>query len=201
MDTSRKRRRSYSSALRDDQAAATRTRILDGVLAEAASPDSDIAIPAIAKRTKVSVPTIYRHFPTRLDLLRAVVEYADTLSPQPAYDENNLRSMLGSFYRHRREVSTRLGPIAHSPAVWELRKQVTVPRRRDWFDRYITTRAPKLGEPDRGYLLDALIVLVSAMSATAFENYVDRSPDETADCVFWMIEAMFERATRTRSKR
>lgn len=62
MATSRKRaprRRGYDSPLRAEQAATTRRRILDGVLAAAAS-GGDLEIPALAKAIHVSVPTIYR---------------------------------------------------------------------------------------------------------------------------------------------
>ena len=64
--------RSYRSQLRDEQAEATRARILDATIRVIARGLANVSIPAVAREAGVSVPTIYRHFGTKDDLLAAV---------------------------------------------------------------------------------------------------------------------------------
>jgi AcrR family transcriptional regulator len=62
--------RAYSSELREEQARNTRGRILDAVIAALARQEN-LSVPALAKAAGVSVPTVYRYFPTREALMDA----------------------------------------------------------------------------------------------------------------------------------
>lgn len=67
--------RRYRSTLREEQAAATRARIVE-VAAEQFVPwATELPFERVAEAVPVSVRTVYRHFPTQRDLLRAVGEY------------------------------------------------------------------------------------------------------------------------------
>ena len=57
----------YHSPLREEQAAATRSRILDACLALMRT-GADLTYSAVATRAGVQERTVYRHFPTRGDL-------------------------------------------------------------------------------------------------------------------------------------
>jgi AcrR family transcriptional regulator len=62
--------------LRDQQAALTRELILRSVAALLESEDpSEITVPAVAHAAGVSLRTVYRHFPTREELLGAAAEW------------------------------------------------------------------------------------------------------------------------------
>lgn len=71
--TDRKSRRSYDNRLREERAGRTRARILEGVV-EACIDGSldDLSVAIVAERSGVSPATIYRHFPNREALLKAV---------------------------------------------------------------------------------------------------------------------------------
>lgn len=59
-------------SLRDDQRSLTRRKVVDAVLELVADGSLDeLSVPAVARRSGVSVATIYRHFPNRDDLLAA----------------------------------------------------------------------------------------------------------------------------------
>jgi AcrR family transcriptional regulator len=62
--------RAYSSELRDEQARTTRSRILSAVIAALARQET-LSVPALAKAAGVSIPTVYRYFPTREALMDA----------------------------------------------------------------------------------------------------------------------------------
>jgi AcrR family transcriptional regulator len=68
--------RSYSSPLRDRQAAETRTVILEALGTElAAGGVEDFSVARLARRAGVSERTVYRHFPTRETLLDGLSEW------------------------------------------------------------------------------------------------------------------------------
>src|SRR3954452_22001144 len=72
--------RSYESPLREEQTAATRERIL-ATVAELVVTESPalISIPMIAHKARVSVRTVYRHFPTKEDLYGELFSWATDL--------------------------------------------------------------------------------------------------------------------------
>src|SRR5437016_896045 len=73
--------RKYDSPLREQQAAETRHAILKAVLTLFERDDDfDIAMPAVAKEAGVSLRTVYRHFPTKADLLMGLAEIQDLRS-------------------------------------------------------------------------------------------------------------------------
>lgn len=65
---SRRRRQAYVSPLRAEQAADTRLRILRAFGDEVQRDQDDITVQQVAARAGVSVPTLYRHFPSLDDL-------------------------------------------------------------------------------------------------------------------------------------
>jgi AcrR family transcriptional regulator len=71
--------RPYRSALRGAQQQQTRERILEAAIAQIAEDGlSELTIPLVAERAEVSLRTVYRHFPTKDDLIDAVAEFRDS---------------------------------------------------------------------------------------------------------------------------
>src|SRR5690349_19462837 len=70
-----RRTRAYSSALRDERAEDTRQRILDALIRTMARGIAELSVPAVALEAGVSVPTVYRHFRTKADLVAALGPY------------------------------------------------------------------------------------------------------------------------------
>ncbi len=72
--------RTYSSAIRDAQLEQTRAHLFDTARAMLVEGGLDaLTLPKLAQVAGVSVPTVYRHFPTLDDLYRAFLEW---LRPQ-----------------------------------------------------------------------------------------------------------------------
>jgi len=197
--------RRYASVLRHDRAEATRRRIVEAFLAQGRAGASDVSFPELAKHAAVSIPTVYRHFPTRADLFHATVAHADALVPTPTnvdFSESNLGPALEAVFEHRNQVADLLGPVGNSPLVWDVRREVTVPRRRAYMERLIDQWVPGITEADRRRLSDILVVLVSAATASAFRGYCATSSRETADRVQWILESVLKDArTRARVKK
>src|SRR5215204_2169708 len=70
--------RPYESPLRAEQMEQTRLRILEATTDVVADPASEeVTIPLVAKRARVSLRTVYRHFATREALFDAWAEWVD----------------------------------------------------------------------------------------------------------------------------
>jgi len=67
--------RRYQSPLREEQAEQTRRRIVEAIVEQLSDTGrTDFSTAQIARRAGVATRTVYRHFPTRDDLLAAVDE-------------------------------------------------------------------------------------------------------------------------------
>lgn len=88
--------------LRDRQKAQTRDLIVDGLVAAMATGEADeLGHDALARRVGVSRQTVYRHFPDRESLMRALWERLNprfTAQGLPT-DEAALRGLLQPMYR------------------------------------------------------------------------------------------------------
>src|SRR3954453_24029747 len=65
-------RRRYHSPIRVEQADATRVRILDAADRVMERGLATLSVPAVAREAGVSVPTVYRHFGSKPELLAAL---------------------------------------------------------------------------------------------------------------------------------
>ena len=69
---------SYSSPLRAEQKERTHERILEAAAEQLLEEGiEELSLPRAARRARVSVPTVYRHFPDQEALLRELTEWAD----------------------------------------------------------------------------------------------------------------------------
>src|SRR5262249_690326 len=96
--------RAYSSELREEQARNTRSRILDAVIAALARQE-DLSVSVLAEAAGVSVPTVYRYFPTREALMDAT------------------QTAIGERFRRPSWADTSQGYVAR------------IPERFAWFDQ------------------------------------------------------------------
>ena len=94
--------RSYSSELRAQQAEETRSRILDATVRVMARGLVTLSIPDVAREAGVSVPTVYRHFRTKQDLVAAVYPHLAARTginqPQPPGTVDELRDGVRAYF-------------------------------------------------------------------------------------------------------
>src|SRR5688572_26843189 len=82
-------RRTYSSKLREEQAESTRERILAGLCELLGAGDvEDLSVPKVAEHAGVSVPTVYRYFPSRKDLFDGLEVYLSREMHAPPFPGN-----------------------------------------------------------------------------------------------------------------
>ncbi|MEA2650654.1 MAG: Bacterial regulatory protein tetR family [Chloroflexota bacterium] len=195
--------RAYRSALRAEQAEATRARILDATIRVIAGGLAYVSIPAVAREAGVSVPTVYRHFATKRDLLAAVYPHSvrgsglDKLVRPHSMDE-----LLGGL-RTYFERTDSLGDLARlamaSPGADEVRA-LNMPERLAMFRRIADSVDPRPSEADLDRIARLLVVLTASSALRLWRDQLGSSVDEVADDVDWVIRAVIASATsRNRS--
>ena len=198
----RKVARGYGSPLRVQQAEETRGRILDATGRVMAGGLAFVSIPAVAREAGVSVPTVYRHFPTKHDLLAAIYPHAlrraglDDVVIPTSMDE--LRHGLRAHF----ERTDSLGDLARaamaSPASDEVRR-LSMPRRLAAFRQLADSIEPKPSKADRDRIARLLVILTASSSLRLWRDQLGSSVDEAADDVDWVLRAITSTASENGS--
>jgi AcrR family transcriptional regulator len=185
-------RRPYGSPLRVQQAEETRGHILDATVRVMARGVASLSIPDVAREAGVSVPTIYRHFGTKRDLLAAVyphvVRRAGLDQQVPPHSLDNLRSGVRSYLDHLDSFDDLARAAMASPASQEVRR-TNMPHRLAMFRPLVDSIEPRLSEPDADRIARLLVVLTTTGALRMWRDQLGLSADEAADDVDWVVRA------------
>lgn len=184
-------------SLRDDQRAMTRQRILDAVLDLVATGTmGELSIPLVAKRSGVSVPTIYRYFPTKDALLdAAAMEPArqgagEPVSPAvtdgPAFLRKAWSSFADTLPLIRRQATSETGAAMRS------RRHLAS---REWFRERIRADGIDPDSPEGERLVHLALLLTSSLAFLDLHDRQGLPPEQSADEVTWAVAVLTE-ATR-----
>jgi AcrR family transcriptional regulator len=193
----RSKRRKYESPLREQQAAATRDRILEGLVRTMADGLAEVSMPAVARAADVSVATVYRHFPSKQALFDATPEYigrrtgADTLRPPGSYEE--LARSIETVYRNIEGVDDVMRAAMESP-LGDVARRAQMPARLCFLDDTVEALAGDLAEPARGRLARLLLVLTSS-GAQRMLSAAGLDARSAADDIAWAVRTIIEAET------
>jgi len=195
--------RTYRSELRAEQAEETRGRILDAALRVMTTGVASLSIPAVAREAGVSVPTVYRHFGTKADLLAAMYPHAARRSgldklPLPT-SIGDLRSTLRAFFEHLDAVDDMARAAMASPVGDEVR-HATMKGRFERIRRIGDTIEPPLSKADQDRITRLLVILTSSASLRMWRDHLGSSVDEAVDDIDWFVKAAIA-ATRKEKAR
>jgi AcrR family transcriptional regulator len=188
--------RRYDNSSRSERALATRRRIVDAAVKVLARGPDELSMPAVAEAAGVSVPTVYRNFPSKKALVDSVFErYTSTIdsgwpSGAPGLDEF-LARVPQVFERHDR-VPRSLRAAMTGPTGRRARRD-DMPARRTQVEAMVSAAEPKsagFDNEDRERLVDVLIVLASSATRQAFEDYLGADATTAADRVTWAIRRL-----------
>lgn len=199
--SNRPKAREYRSELRAEQAESTRGRILDATLRVIAGGLAGVTIPAVAREAGTSVPTVYRHFATKRDLLAALQPHIqqrahldEVVLPNSIAD---LRPSLVAILGRMDSLDDLARAAVASPAAEEVRR-VHFPKRFELTRKIADSISPQLTETDRDRIARLLIVLTSSSALRVWRDHFGLSVAEIADEIDRVVRAAIASAATYR---
>jgi AcrR family transcriptional regulator len=196
--------RQYSSSLRDEQAARTRERILDATGRVLATGVAGLTIPAIAREAGVSIPTVYRIFGTKRDLIDAIYPYAvrraRTGELKPPTSMSDVRDGVRILFERVDSFDDVDRAAVASPGAEEVRR-AGMDARVAMARQAAAAIGPDLPDDDRERLSRLVILLTTSASARMLREHLGRSLDEAVDDAEWALRAAVAGSELIRSGR
>ena len=187
-----RRSRPYRSELREAQAGTTRGRILDAAMRVMARGIASVSIPEIAREAGVSVPTVYRHFGTKQDLLDAVYPHAER---RAGLGELVLPRTMAEFRAGIRRFVERTDAfddltraVMASPAAEQVR-HASMPRRLEVMRTMVDAIAPGLPEDGRERIVRLFVILSSSGALRMWRDHLEVSPQQVATEIDRVVQA------------
>lgn len=198
---SRRRSRSYESPLRDEQSDATRRRILDALVRTMGNGVAGLSVPAVAREAGVSVPTVYRHFKTKAELVAALAPYLASktgLMDPPDVPDQDFGAIVREMYRRNEALDSETRAAMASQLGQQLRRR-TMPDRLALIRRAVAARVPRLSAEELERFTRIVMILNASATMRAYNDYLGMKPSQAADDVTWAINAL-QRAHQRRRR-
>jgi AcrR family transcriptional regulator len=166
---------------------------MEGLIRTMAKGAVTWSIPEVAREAGVSVPTVYRYFRTKQELVEGlsayVVRKAGLATMQPPRTPPELVAMVREFYKRSEGMSEAMKMASLSELAQEVRKE-SIPVRLKMIESALSSVLPLFSEQERIYLVRMVLLLTSSALIRAFDQYLDLSGSEAADTVSWAILAL-----------
>jgi AcrR family transcriptional regulator len=193
-------RRPYRSALREEQSEQTRDRILQATVHVMARGLATLSVPAVAREARVSVPTIYRYFATKDELLAAVYPYLQRRAGLGAMafptSVEGLRQAVVAIFANLDAFDDLARAAMASPAAVDARR-ASMPTRLAIARRMSASIEAKLSDLERERLARLLVILTSSSALRMWRDNFESSVDEAADDIDWIVRSVVKAAEAT----
>ncbi len=194
-----KEKQAYRSPLRQEQMKRTREQILEGLIRVMARGLADLSIPEVAHEAGVSVPTVYRYFGTKRELIEALGTYIlqklGVVNRQLPRNPEELIEGVKELSHRYEELDETMRAAAMSEFAYEARREV-LPERLKMIEDALAPVSGVLSAADRTRLRNVVLVLCSTAMIRAFKDYLGLSGEESADNIAWAIRTLCEQAAR-----
>ena len=196
-------RRAYSSPLRDEQARRTRELIVEALVEQVCETGrSDFSMNEVAKRAGVSVRTVYRHFPTRDDLVNAINEHLMLSDGQPGVPESpeGMADHVGGLFRWF-ESNAALVEASHLTG---LGREVRAHGRRHRTEvaRQLTEDWSKwMTEEERRKVFAVFRTMFGSFTWLTMRNELGLSTEEAIEATSWVVRLVIEDLQRRNATR
>jgi len=188
--------RVYRSPLRKERAAQTRERILEGLVRVMANNGiAELSIPLIAREAGVSIPSVYRYFPTKRHLVAALDEYAHRkgsfdFSEFPLLETpDDLAELIPTTFDRREAIEPTLSAAMSSGIGYEIRRP-EFRQRTQYLANALRPATKHLKRKEAGWMVDVVLILNSHACVRAFKDYLGLNTQEAAKRVAWTIRTL-----------
>ncbi len=188
--------RTYKSPLREAQTQATRERIVEA-LADLLKDDGRLeaaTYKAVAERAGVTEITVYRHFPNRDVLLKALWHWLNTragVTVGMPRNESDLTQKLGPLFASFDAAAPHIRAAMFSPQGREMRESLNA-ERRDAFLAALGDATHGLPEAERRKAAAVIQLLYSAYAWLSMREQWDLEGQDAADAAVWAITTLIE---------
>ena len=190
-------KKEYHSDLRQEQMRRTREQILDALVRTIGQGVAGLSIPAVAREAGVSIPTIYRHFHTKQELVAALGGYLmqkmGMASLQPPRSLDDLLAISRYGFVKAEDMDEAIKIVAVSELGSQMRRDA-IPLRIKMLEDALAAELAPLNEQDRVRLRNMILVLTSSAMIRAFKEYLDLSGEAAADNVAWAVRLLVRAA-------
>lgn len=197
-------KKEYRSRLRQEQIQRTREQILDALVRTIGQGVAGLSIPAVAREAGVSIPTIYRHFHSKQELVAALGGYLmqkmGLASMQSPRSLDDLLAFSRYGFGKAEDMDEAIKIIAVSELGSEMRRDA-MPLRIKMLEDALAAELAPLNEQDRVRLRNMVLILTSSVMIRAFKEYLDLSGEAAADNVAWAVRLLVRAAIAESSNR
>jgi AcrR family transcriptional regulator len=173
-------------------------RILDAAMRLMTGGLASLTVPAVSREAGVSVPTIYRHFPTKADILVALYPHAVRRAGlEGVPDHGSFRDIRDSVRAHldRLDALDDVTRAAMASPIGEEVRHATMRRRYEQIRRLGDPIEPRLATADHDRIARLLVILTQSSSLRTWRDHLGLSADEVADDIEWIIGTAVDAAT------
>jgi len=191
--------RLYDNSHRAAQAAQTRELILEALVRVMARGVAELSIPAVAREAGVSLRTVYRHFPTKRDLLAAMDTHFEkrmgySLAPYPR-DLDELAANVRQYFRALDGMDATIRAAWSNRLTDEVREAAGLPIKLQVIASVLGPLTGHLGERERVCLFNVVSTLFSRYTLQRMRDDLGITADEAAESVVWGIQTLVRGAT------
>jgi AcrR family transcriptional regulator len=191
--------RLYDNSHRAAQAAQTRDLILDALVRVLARGVAELSMPAVAREAGVSLRTVYRHFPTKRDLITALAWHLDermgySLTPYPR-DLGELTANIRQYFRALDGMDATIRAAWSNQIAGEAREAAGLSAKFQAIATALDPLAGALDETERARLFNVVSTLFSRYTLQRMKDDLGITADEAADSVVWAIQMLVRGAT------
>ena len=188
--------------LRDEQRELTRRKVLGAVVELVAEGTvEELSVPAVARRSGVSVATIYRHFPSRDDLLtQASLEghrlAATSAAGEPTGTEDRFTQFVHQMWQQYAQNLPLLRHQIGSEVGRELRRARVGPAR-----SYLTEHLDQVDidceSPQGQRLISILMLITGSVAIIELHDRQGLDIDEAIHAALWAAEILTDATSTT----
>ncbi len=156
---------------------------------------AELSVPLIAREAGVSIPSVYRYFPKKRDLVSALDEYAhrkgsfslDEFPPMETPDD--VAKVVPLTFQRREAIEPTLSAAMYSSLGYEMRRPEFEERARH-FAKALLPAAKNLPKKEQQWLTDVVFILSSFATVRAFRDYLGMDSKAAGQRVAWAIRML-----------
>ena len=195
-------KRTYSSPLRQQQTEDTRRRILEvAIHLISENPHGNVTHEEVATRSSIALRTIYRHFPSRADLLDAVWQESDHKLGLIEYPETEeaLLAAVETVYEKMDQNAPLIRALLNSDAGREMRRRDNE-RRRQGVAKALENATRHLSPKEKARVVGVFQVLFGGRTWEMLRDRAHLDEGDASRAVSWAMHSLLDSLYREQKR-